>query len=382
MPTYVQRSGQQLTLGGKPFNPMGFNVPYVISNATYDPLAAALALWPKTCNAARTWVYQALFVKNGAIDWTLLDSAMAAFEALGIYAVLSIGNQYGWNDGVDKDVTWYTTGYKSTILAGEVMTYRDWVKAVVTRYAGHPNVLCWEFMNEPKVENATSETQAYQALLAFLNDLGALTNGLDTNHLFALGNCLGYSGSGKQWEGSVQMTVPPTAPVIGEADWQLLAQSQYVDLLTYHDYGFPLNPMGYANSTLGITAALAIAKTVNKPLFIGEQGIDYVTGDGPYNDPLVPATTAERAALFHAKWKAEIAAGVCGVIPWAWRTAPKSTDGVGWGMEIGPGDPILAFMDPSQYTGTAPPPPPSKAAQVDAVLKTAEAQIATILAGT
>lgn len=380
--TFVQRSGSQLTLGGKPFYPMGFNLPYSISNVANQPVATQLPNWPKTCNAARLFAFQGAFVVNGAIDWAVFDAAMAAFEARGIYAIISLGDQYAWNDGVEKTADWYTTGYK-TVLAGEVMTYRNWVAQVVTRYAAHPAVLCWELMNEPKAEGGASELAEYQTLLAFLNDIGAMTNAIDSNHLFSLGNCIGFSGSGHQWEGSVQNTAPPTAPTPGSSDWELLAENPYVDILMYHDYGFPNQPMGITNPLVNIQAAVNIAEVVSKPLIIGEQGIEWVQGDAPSQGTITPWTQAERAACFKAKWTEEFKAGVAGVVAWCWVNSPKAADGAGgWGMEIGIGDPALPYMDPSLYVGaTPPPPPPTLAAQVDAVLSKALSDIATILAG-
>src|SRR5690606_32786902 len=80
--------------------------------------------------------------------------------------------------------TWYTNGYK-TRLGTDVLSYRDYVKAIVTKYKDEPAILGWVMMNEANTgkRDATGKT----VLVNFAKDIGGLIKSIDTKHLVTLG---------------------------------------------------------------------------------------------------------------------------------------------------------------------------------------------------
>lgn len=368
--TMVQVSGTQFVLDGVPVTFTGFNLPYQMVKQSTEPLATALSNWgpgPKLC---RMFCFQTFNIVSGAVDFTLLDSLLATFQAFGVRVLLVLGNNvnaagHANDDGALKDLVWYqggtSNGYdqkiQSTSVPAQVMTYRNFVSAVATHLIGNPTVFGLQLVNEAQAINddgTGSESAAFTAMNAFATDVGGLIKAIDPNRLVCLGNIPGFNGgpAGQQWTGSQTFTLPPTAPTTTNSDYQLLLSNANLDFGDYHNYGFPLNPLGLANATIGLAAACLIGDTVNKPIIVGESGIDWTSG-ATINTPISPATTAERALLVFAQLQAMFAQGVSAVLEWAWRTHPQVSDGSDYGMEIGPvsgvADPVMAYLFPGYY---------------------------------
>jgi hypothetical protein len=363
---FISRSGTRLTLAGQPFYFTGFNLPYQMHDG--ESLSTALANWGVGKGGPavfRTFCFQTYSVAGAAINWTTLDNLLATCASYGVHVILVLGNNYGDeggpnDDGALKDLAWWQGGYSSVIQSGsnpaQVVTYRNWVEQIVTRYANNETIAMWQLVNEAQAindDNSASETSAYNAMAAFANDVAAMVKSIDQNHLVSLGNCLGYNGTGGQWVGSNTNYPPPAVPAVGTGDYQLLLSNQYLDVGDFRDYGYPTYPMGIpdattGNGTIGLDGALAIGATVNKPIIVGEDGIDW-TSSATRNPPISPNTLAERATLFQAQFTARFAAGVAGNLIWSWRNNPQVPDGLDYGSEVGPSDPALAIMAPSAY---------------------------------
>ncbi|HUC87631.1 MAG TPA: hypothetical protein VMR95_00595 [Candidatus Binatia bacterium] len=342
---FVQRSGTQLVLDGDPFIFSGFNMPnFSINSGSFTDIAAA------GCNVVRVWWFQTSSVVSGALNWTTLDAFIAAATTANIRLIMTL------TTASDEacDLTWWQTGYTSEIASGHVVTYQSWVEQVVARYANNPTIMMWQFVNEGQAEtNGSNESTAYAAMLAFANSMGATVKSLAPYQLLNLGNVLGFNGNGDQWGGSNQEYQPPTVPAAGTSDYQLLLECPYLDIGDYHDYGVPYSPMGFINQILGIQGALTIGAAVGKPIMIGETGIDWLN-ESTFNPPISPNTLAERATLFQGKFNAELAAGIVGVLIWSWRDSPGSGDGPNYGLEVGPSDPVLAYMPTNLYQRALP----------------------------
>jgi hypothetical protein len=187
------------------------------------------------------------------------------------------------------------------------MTYRDWVAEIVTRYAGHTEILMWQLMNEAEIDSDPFPSGCAPAshLKAFADDVAGLIKSIDPHHLVSLGE-MGDGQCGMQ-----------------AADYSLIHSGPNIDLCEFHDYG---------HAGVGVPPNLAtdinVCASLNKPVFTGE------VGTSGYS------SLAARSADLDAKMAAQFAAGVVGFLPWNW------TGGVGSAVEgdIGPGDPFLAVL--------------------------------------
>ena len=275
----------------------------------------------------RFWAFQNFFVSNGSFDWTNFDQVLAIAAAHDDKVIPVLANQYDNCDGPSKDLAWYQNGYASTVEPGDIVTYRQYVADVVTRYADDPTIAMWQLVNEGAAVNSDGscdESAALSALLAFSNDVGGMIHSLDSNHLVSLGVLEGYSGSGggSQWCGAA------------DGDYQTLMASPGNDVCDYHDYGYPTSPMGIS-SPYGLETAIAMCHADNKPIMVVETGI--------YADNSSALTS--RAADFQAKFTAQFQAGVVGELLWCWTAAssyvlPDSDPDYG----ISAGDPSLALL--------------------------------------
>jgi len=271
------------------------------------------------------WAFQNFFVSDGAFNWTNLDQVLAIAASYGDKVVPVLANQYSYCD-TGKNLTWYQSGYLNTVEPGDLVTYRAYVAAVVSRYAANPTVAMWQLVNEGEAVNSDgtcNESAAVSALLAFSNDIGGLAHSLDPNHLVSLGALAGWSGGGAgQWCGAAN------------SDYQTLMASSGNDVCDYHDYGYPDDPMGIPFAP-DLTTAIQMCHADDKPLMVAETGI---YADSPLG--LVP-----RAAEFSAKFSAQFQAGVVGELMWAWTPKPIYTipdDDADYG--IFPGDPSLGVL--------------------------------------
>ncbi len=315
----VIRSGTKLYLNGSPWTYNGLNY----WPALTDPnIASSFAAMGNGVNAIRFWCFQTYLKNGGAIDWTAMDNLVAAAQTAGIKLLPTLANQWGTsappgnpaNDsGSDKILSWWQSGYQTDIPSTWVMTYYDWVKAVVTRYAGHPAIACWILVNEGQAVNADStcnESLALSTMQAFATTVGQMVKSIDPGHLLCLGNSAGYVGSGLQYCGS------------SNYDYGTLGSNTYLDILDYHDYNDTAPEQG------GLVDALKLAQTVGKAFVVNESGIQV---------PGQVATDAIRAGYFRAKFSAWAASGVCGGLVWNWVT-PNN------GFEVNPNDPLLSVM--------------------------------------
>jgi endo-1,4-beta-mannosidase len=329
----VSRSGTTLTLDGQPFRFTGINIYMAASGGTssscggelYPDVGVPLSQMPNGI-VFRFWAFQNFFVADGSFNWSNLDQVLAIAAAHGDKVIPVLANQYSYCDGATKDLAWYQSGYKTTIGAGDIVTYREYVSAVISRYAGNPTIAMWQLVNEGEARNSDltcSEAAALSALLAFSNDVGGLAHGLDPSHLVSLGVLAGWAGGGMGQECGA-----------ANADYQTLMASPGNDVCDYHDYGYPTEPMGRPFGP-NLVSAIPMCHAVGKPIMVAETGI--------WADS--PAGLAPRAEQFSAKFSAQFQAGVVGELMWCWSAGPAYVlpDGdPDYG--ISPGDPSLAVL--------------------------------------
>lgn len=306
----VGRSGTELVVAGQPYHFTGINIYMAASGGTpsscggelYPNVGVPLAQMPNGI-VFRFWAFQDFFVSNGAFNWSNFDLVlqMAAEHQDRVIPVLA--NQYNYCDGPAKDLAWYQSGYQTTVSSGDLVSYRQYVADVVTRYAGNPTVAMWQLVNEGQAVNdngSCDESAALSALLSFSNDVGGLIHSLDPHHLVSLGTLAGYSGSGLQWCGAAN------------GDYQTLMASPGNDVCDFHDYGYPSSPMGNPQ-TPDLATAIQMCHADGKPIMVAETGIFASASN----------QLATRAAQFQAKFSSQFQAGVVGELMWDWANIPQ-----------------------------------------------------------
>jgi hypothetical protein len=328
----VTRNGTDLQLGGRPYRFTGINIYMAASGGTpescggslYPDVTVPLSHLPRGA-VLRFWAFQNFFVSDGSFDWSNFDDVVRAASSRGAKVIPVLANQYSYCDSTRKDLDWYEGGYKSTISPGELVAYRDYVSAVIRRYAGNPTIAMWQLVNEGQAvrrDGTCDESRALAALLEFSDDVGGLAHRIDPRHLVSLGTLAGYSGSGREWCGA------------SGADYQTLMASPGNDVCDFHDYGYPAKPMGMPTGP-NLRSAVAMCHAEGKPIMVGETGI-YANRN---------ADLPVRARQFRAKFEAQFDAGVVGELMWTWAVKPRYVrPPADPNYGISPGDPSLEVL--------------------------------------
>jgi mannan endo-1,4-beta-mannosidase len=276
---------------------------------------------------ARVFAFQHTATTNGVRDWSYMDAALATFAAHHVRVIMVLTDTWSGQPCTDsptnRTIAWYQTGYKTDVEGAT--TYRDWVAQVVARYRNNPTIAIWQLVNEAEDPQAAGDFPPYtqttcpwqvstDVMQAFANDMAGLVKSIDPNHLVSLGALQGYCGS-------------------DTSSWQVTQSGPNIDVMDYHDYGYPYSPLGDPDSN-GFTASLARAAANNKALIVGEMGMEFTLVKTP--------TTAYRATLFDAKLAAQFAAGSAGELFYMWSDGYSATPPRD--MEITYGDPAIGLL--------------------------------------
>lgn len=340
---YVRANGTQLTLNGQPFQFTGINAFNIGGEsginagcgATEDNLDALFSqLRPNS--VVRMWAFQGSIttnVRTKQIDWVALDRVVATAKKDRIKLDLVLGDQSGTcDDGHWKDQSWYAGGYTHVFNDyGNGLTplpYLDYVTLIVSRYKNSSTIAMWEPMNEPQAADChdaqgsacysqltCNEPTARVALRTFFDTVGGTIKSIDPNHLVGSG-VIGSGQCGAQYE-----------------DYQYLHESSGIDVASYHDYGSDNQPMP-GNQFNGLQKRLNQMKLINKPLIVGEVGIQAAENNSSCT------SFASRAVELKAKMDAQFKAGIAGIMPWALSDQDSPT----CNYDIGPSDPLLRLL--------------------------------------
>jgi hypothetical protein len=200
----------------------------------------------------------------------------------------------------------------------------------VTRYKDSGTVLMWQLINEAEVKESQSavclphpNTESRDVLIAWASDVSGLVKSIDPDHLVSLGT-IGGGQCGAVFTQYQDVHAIPT-----------------IDLCEYHDYS-PNSPMP-GDQWNGLQMRINQCNALNKPLFIGEVGI---------KPSEVGGTLDARAAALDAKLDVQMAAGIDGVLSWAWSNMGSTLDN----FSIGPNDPLLDVLGLTDNCPTVPNP--------------------------
>lgn len=289
------------------------------SQAQIDDLFASLG----SGAVVRVWFFQqfAIDAVSGKWNWAAIDRVLQSARLRGVHLVATLGNQDGTcEDGVWKDPSWYTSGWTQTgkNWGDNLVSYRQWVQAVVSRYKADPAILAWEPINEPRPDTCAlgpgtlgwscwdhracpDEQAATTAVRGFFDQVGAEIRAIDPNHLISDG-ALALPGCG----------------FLTESDFDAVVSSPGIDLVSLHDYSGPqpLSPAGLLWYTDEISA-------IGKPVWVGENGDTATSGDLS-----TPVAVQSRLSAYTAKLDNELAGGMVGWLYWFWGpTSPTALVG-------------------------------------------------------
>ena len=308
---FVKASGTHLILNGVNYKFDGLNMYYLNSRGncgpTYSSSQVATSFNDQAGGeAVRAWFYQKLATVNGQLNWSVFDNSLNLANQHGKRVIVTLIDQWGaCTSRGYLGLSWYQGGYKQH-LSGEIMSYRQYVYDIVSRYKNNPTVLMFQLVNEPEAKTGSGgtcyESSAARALRAFADDVGGMIHSIDPNHLVSLGGM----GSGQCG--------------MAGSDYQYVNASPGNNLCEFHDYG---HPSTWIPSNL--QTRLNQCRILNKPLFVGETGIH------------VPdqASVWQRHIDFNNKFSAQENAGVVGELIWSWSLF----DNTGW--HINPSDPVI-----------------------------------------
>jgi endo-1,4-beta-mannosidase len=312
---FITTSGTNLALNGSTFRSIGVNrynlltlggTPYIGCGGMFSE--TQLSTWFSELNnmgvtSVRFWLFQS-FTKSGK-DFKRFNYVLQLASQNGIKVIPVFENQ--WKDcteGGYKETAWYQDGYKHPYGTYE-LSYRDYVMKVVGRYKNNPTIFMWQLINEAEAD--------YDELFAFTTDMGNVIKSNDPNHLLSLGTI----GSGQKGAQGGQ--------------YRSLHAISSIDVAEFHDY--PKNS-GVENSTY-LAARLADAKSLGKPLFVGESGIKSGCSDSDC------FTYEKRASLLDTKLQSFFENGGAAYLFWSYRdTNHQNYDG----FDIEANDPVISVI--------------------------------------
>jgi mannan endo-1,4-beta-mannosidase len=279
---FVYRDGRNLMLDGRPFKFVGFNDFSLTgchtgnshSEAAMDAFFAMLR--PRT--VTRTWAFE-------SSDEAGIDRVVRYAEKHGQKVLLVLHEGAGHCSAPHYDANWYRNGYSGSFF--------NWVKRIVPKYKDSPAVM-WEISNEPGQASGGGMSQA--DMKKFYHETAQLIKSLDPNHVVSTGTLDSYQA----WQ-------------LGQSGYADVHNSPYIDLVSMHEYEYDYN------GNMGVAGRwgqnLAAAKSLNKPIFIGEFGAAR-TSEG--------TSPQKRADVAKSKYDAYLNNEAAGVLYWAVTTSPNN----------------------------------------------------------
>ncbi|MDV6232546.1 MULTISPECIES: beta-mannosidase [Rhodococcus] len=326
----VTASADGLALDGNPWWPTGFNAYQLATDWSANAGCGAMvdlngyfgALPPHSLT--RFNAFQALAINRftGALDFRPMDAVFAAAEAHGQLVVPVLSPQDGACEGnVFKGRQWYIDGWTTPPAVADtnaVTSFEQWMLTAVNRWKDSPALAAWELVGEPETSSCTDAAcswttrtctaDAAQVLRSFFDTAGQQLRTVDPRTLITAG-LTGGGQCGSQGD-----------------EYEYLAQSSFVDVLQYHDYGFDGVPLP-GDQWNGLQRRITQSAAVGKPLLVGEIGqLAGSCGD-----------IGSRATSIATKIDGQRAAGTAGALLWAFVPDPRPGECT---YDIGPGDPL------------------------------------------
>jgi mannan endo-1,4-beta-mannosidase len=319
-----------LQLDGQPWWPTGFNAYQLATDWSINAGCGAMVDLDDFFGSlpahslTRFNAFQALAINRftGELDFRSLDAVFAAAEAHDQLVIPVLSPQDGACEGdVFKDRQWYVDGWTTAAPAPSpyaVVSFQQWASTAVARWKDSPVLAAWELVGEPETSSCTNaecqwwsrtcKADAAQVLRTFFDTAGSEIRDIDSATLITAG-LTGGGQCGSQGD-----------------EYQHLAQSPYVDILQYHDYGADGVPLP-GDQWNGLARRITQTSEVGKPLLVAEIG--ELAGSCRSLDT--------RAASVRTKIDGQRAAGTAGAMLWAFVPDPRPHECT---YDIGPTDPL------------------------------------------
>lgn len=252
----------------------------------------------------RVWFFAPLATSaSGGRSWTAFDQVLATAKARNVRVIATLTDQWGACETTGyKYDSWYTSGYRTT--------YLPWISEVTAHYKANTEIAMWEIVNEPEMKTTSGTCGSATAFRAFAADASQRIRAADPNHLIGSG----VIGGGQ-------------CGAAGD-DYALLHAIPTIDVCSYHDYNHATQGMP-GDQWNGLARRIAQCATLNKPIIVGELGIEV--------RELAQPTLSARADAFMAKVSASNTAGADGTLLWMLTEPPLPGT-----YDIGLTDPVVA----------------------------------------
>lgn len=296
---FVSRAGTQLLIDGAPYRFTGYNN-YVMLGCGFEEERVEGAAREKFFAGLRPNSVVRLGVYPGT-ELERFDEVVASAREHGQRLIPIFTDAHGYCGDTKKNDDWYAEGFRKE--------YLDWVRTVVPRYRDDPTIAMWELINEPHGSDTA-------ILRAFFDEAGTLVHELDPNHLV---------GSG---------TLQPDT-YGGVAEFEELSASPGVDVLSLHEYD------DVADASHHLEPAVEVALAVDKPLLVGEWGLNAGPPGASDEDGVGCHTVEERHQVARRKLAAYLDTPVvAGALYWSYT----AEDGSICKLSTTRGDPLVQLV--------------------------------------
>ncbi len=329
---FVTRSGDRLTLAGKPFRFAGTNNYYLhyqsatASNNVIDKAAASgftvLRSWgwfdtgtadgSDPTAGSQNGVYLQYWdgtghpkYNDGPDGLQRLDAVIARAKQDGIKLIFAFTNNWGDFGGMDKYVEWAGLGHHDDFYTDPTIRgwYRDYIAHLLNRtnsitgvrYRDDPTIMAWELGNEPRCIGSgrypRSASCTTDTLVTWADEMTTYIKTIDRKHLVGVGDEGFFADQpGDDWTHNGGEGV----------DTVRLAALRNVDLMSYHLY-----PDGWGKTadwgTQWILDHAVAARRIGKPAMMGEYGLK---------------SKADRNAVYQRWTDAVFVSGQAGALYW------------------------------------------------------------------
>lgn len=314
---FVRADGTNLRLGEKPYAFLGVNVCGLANDAdvfawdksmstSEDQEEQLRKLFGRTSqedrlrtifskleaigvNAIRFCAFQ--HYTNGGNNFSALDRVVAHAEESSIKLMPVLANQWNHFPGdLYKDNEWYGGGFLEP-QEHETLSYKEYVRRVVTRYRNSPAILMWQLMNEAQSTTPEGESDP-ESLYTFAREMSEFVRSIDRNHLVSLG------------------TIGTGQPGTQNSNFARLHSIPFIGAVGAHDYGHNNEPWP-ASFWNSVGTAYRTSVVLGKPFFIGEAGIK-AGCEGC-------SSVENRAEQIEDKIEAALERGVDGYLIWQYK---------------------------------------------------------------
>ncbi|HNT06609.1 MAG TPA: hypothetical protein PKJ21_10590 [Anaerolineae bacterium] len=269
---WVTRSGEDLSVGGRPYVFVGTNASFLAG--PFFPESKMVEVMSQLAGlgvmVVRVWV-------EPWCDLTRLARLLDLGGQCGIRFIVTLQDFYG-----QKDAAWFRGRYETVDLPH--------IRRIVPLFADRPEILMWELMNEPLCPDGDAGPDCWDALVHWADVTSTEIKRLDARHLVSAG------------------TLDARFDSLARKAFRRISALPTVDVVSVH------RRVGGLPHT-----ELAIAHELGKPIFFGEVQLE---GHDKSCQPLSGDALQSRAQAIAADLTQSLQAGVDGYLLWQYAYGP------------------------------------------------------------